>query len=756
MKHGHIKNLFFPFILFVTFLLAIIWIQTKERAHYIGQILQQVNQIIIDDHNLQNHLQNSVFDTDTETLIFHNEILLRDIQDLYDEIKNNFLHEHYELHMTEAILTGIQMRSDVIEDFKTHNATISNSLMWLRNLEDSGQIKSEEAWYFHRLLEGYYKRDLLDTMPVFAAFGDPLISQHLSVLYEHIILLNKIRFSLDYTRTDGLLEKLKKHYEIDYIELETRRNLLMWMFLGGILFSLILMLYLYTKERRSTHRTLQLTNELEQIFDALSSTNIVSKTDLEGRITYVNDTFCLVSGYTRDELIGKSHNIIRHKDTPKELFVNLWSTIQSGKVFNAIIKNRRKDGKAYYVESTIMPIKNESDEITEYLAIRTDVTALIKARDEAIAAEHFKDRFLSNMSHELRTPLNGIIGFTQLLEDKITESSHKKYLNIILQSSNQLLSIINDILDLSKIKSGKFELEKHPFNAYNALTQQLEPFSIQAKNKKIDFTTSIDIDDSVILNGDWTRISQILNNLLSNALKFTSEEGKVSFKATYNDGFLECKVADSGIGMDEKTIDRIFQPFIQADISTTREFGGTGLGLSITKELVELMDGEIDVYSKPGVGSRFTVRMALESKELSFQKPEMNTDPSLSFPQLSGHVLIVEDNETNRLLIISLIEAFGLSYESAADGQEAVELFEQDRFDLILMDENMPRLNGIEAMKQIRKLPGGTLPIIALTANVMQGDKERFLNEGMDAFMGKPILYQDLMETLQRYLPLKN
>jgi len=755
MNNGNIKNLLIPFILFVTFLLAIIWIQSKEKSRYVGQVLQQVNQIIIDDHNLQNHLQNSIFDTDTETLNFYNETLVKDTEDLYQNIKSNFLHGDFELYLTEAILTGIHMRSDVIDDFKTHNSTISNSLLWLRILEDSGQIKSEEAWYFHRLLEGYYKRDLLDTMPIFAKFGDPLISQHLFVLYEHIILLNQIRFKLDYTRTDGLLEKLKQHYESDFIKLEKRRNILMWMFIGGILVSIILILSFYSKERKSAHRSLQLKNELEQMFNALSTTNIVSKTNLLGHITYVNDTFCKVSGYTREELIGKSHNIIRHPDTPQEIFVKLWSTIQSGNVFNAMIKNRAKDGHPYYVESTILPIKDETGETVEYLAIRTDVTDLIEARDEAIAAEQFKDRFLSNMSHELRTPLNGIIGFSQLLLDKIHEATSKKYLNIILDSSNNLLSIINDILDLSKIKSGNFSLDISPFNIYGSMAHLLESFNIQFQNKKIDFTTSIDIQENTILQGDWIRISRILNNLLSNALKFTSEGGKVSFKATYSDGILECKVADSGIGMDEKTIEKIFQPFIQADISTTRQFGGTGLGLSITNELLNLMNGTIEVYSKPGIGSRFTVRIALQSKKSSIEISDKLITPLSDFPQFNGHILIVEDHETNRVLIENLISTFGLSYESAEDGQEAIERFQTTHFDLILMDENMPRLSGIKAMRKIRQLPGGELPIVALTANVMAGDKERFLNEGMDAFLGKPINYKELINTLERFLPLK-
>lgn len=755
MRNDKFQKLLIPFLLFLIFLLAIIWIQTQEKTRKTEKLLEQVNKIIIDDHILQNHLQNSIFDTDTETLNFYNQTLLADTEKLHHDIKSNFVSEYFELHITEAILSANRVRSDVIDDFKTHNATISNSLKWLRIQEENGKIKPEEAWFFHRLVEGYYNRDSLETMPVFVKFGDPLISQHLSILYEHILLVNELRLRLDYTRADGLLEKLRKHYEIDFQELESRRNLLMWMFIGGILSSLILVLYLYMQERKSAYRTLQLTNELEQIFDALSNTNIVSKTDLTGHITFVNDTFCEVSGYSREELIGQSHNIIRHQDTPKETFIELWKTIQNGNVFHAIIKNRTKDGSAYYVESTILPIKDETDETIEYLAIRNDVTALIQARDEAIAAEQFKDRFLSNMSHELRTPLNGIIGFAQLLEDKMTGSTSKKYLNIILQSSNHLLSIINDILDLSKIKSGKFSLDSQPFNAHSSLLQLMETFSIQAKSKNIDFTSDIEISETTVLNGDWIRISQIINNLLSNALKFTSEGGKVSFKATYTDGFLECKIADSGIGMDEKTIERIFQPFIQADISTTRQFGGTGLGLSITKELLELMDGNIDVYSKPGIGSRFTVRMSLESKEPLIENSE-ESNTFQSFPKLTGHILIAEDNETNRFLIASLIEAFGLSYQCAEDGQEAVDHFQKEHFDLILMDENMPNMSGIEAMKKIRKLPGGTLPIVALTANVMEGDKERFLNEGMDAFLGKPISYQDLIETLQNYLSLKD
>lgn len=756
MKKGNNAPLFMLFAIFITFLLALAWVQARNESQRIADYLNDISTIRSDDYNLQIQLQDSIFESDTDTLNYYNQVLLEDIFRLKQNIGRFTDHQDFEFVLIDSILSAQEVRQELIEDFKTHNAIINNSLNWLRYLGQNGQLHEKDLSLLHHLKDYYYGYIPIDKKSNFDLSSNGMIKRHMELLNDQIGEFQQIRLALDHTRSDGLLQRLNDHFQKKFDELDMRRFVLMWMFMGGIILSFGMVLYFYWKERQSASRLLKTANELEQVFDALSSTNIVSKTDLMGQITYVNDAFCLASGYSREDLVGKSHNIVRHQKTPKEVFTHLWSTIQDGKVFQMIIQNRTKSGDDYYVDSTIIPIRDETGDIFEYMAIRNDVTALIKARDEAIMAEQFKDRFLSNMSHELRTPLNGIIGFAHLLKEKSSDPTSKKYLNIILESSHNLLSIINNILDLFKIKSGKFSLDEHPFSPYESLSKLLEPFSIEGQAKSIDVSYSIDVPKTLTLNGDSVKISQIITNLLSNALKFTSKGGKVSFKASYHDGLLECKVADSGIGMDEQTIERIFQPFIQADISTTRAFGGTGLGLSITKELVELMKGEINVYSKPGVGSRFTVTMAIAPEIKNTGNAEEPPLSAQKFPQLSGHILIAEDDSTNCLLISSLLEAFGLSHECAEDGEEVVELFQKSSFDLILMDENMPQQSGVEAMKQIRKLPGGTLPIVALTANVMEGDKERFLKEGMDDFIGKPIMYTDLERTLLSYLSPKN
>ena len=378
----------------------------------------------------------------------------------------------------------------------------------------------------------------------------------------------------------------------------------------------------------------------------------------------------------------------------------------------------------------------------------------VKDRTQKLeVAMRAKSYFLANMSHEIRTPLNAIIGFVDVLyKDEQNEDKQKK-LKIINKSSHSLLTIINDILDFSKIESNKLLIEKNPLNIRDSFTDIVNLFTDKAREKEL--TLHIDIDDNLpkTMLGDIVRIKQIFSNLLSNAIKFSKDGSYVdiSIKFLKEENELYCSVKDYGIGIDANKVSDIFESFVQEDSSTTRKYGGTGLGLSISKVLVELMGGKIGVQSEFTIGSIFYFHLPL------IEVCEVHHEEELSknTVKLSGNILIVEDNKSNQMLMDILLDELGLNSVIVNDGVEAVDMMKAKgaEYDLILMDENMPNMNGIEATKIIRTLENvKNIPIIAVTANAIKGDREKFLEAGMDDYLSKPINATDLELTLRKYL----
>jgi len=473
---------------------------------------------------------------------------------------------------------------------------------------------------------------------------------------------------------------------------------------------------------------------------------IASSTDSLGIITNVTESFCDISGYTKEELIGKPHNIIRHKNMSSELFEELWNTIRSGKQWNGKIKNRAKDGSVYWVDTSIMAIKDKDNKIIGYESIRHDITA-----------QKVKEEFMANMSHELRTPLNSILGFSTILMRKQENPKEKELSRQINLSAKSLLNLINDILDLSKIHDSKFSISPFEFNAYENIEEFSHQFEGLTAQKSLSFTNTIDKSLQAIFFADISRINQITLNLISNAVKFTPENGEIKFSTSYKNNKLLIKVEDNGIGMSPSTADKVFKPFVQADGTTTRKYGGTGLGLSIVQSLVELMNGKIELISHEGKGTTITVTLPIEKreerKELISNKEEDSFDTK---ELLNSHILIAEDNRTNQMLLSMLLEEFGISCDIANDGVEAVEMYNPKLHSLILMDENMPNMNGLEAMKIIKeKYAEECGDIIAVTANVMAGDAARFLDLGMDGYISKPIDENELYKSLKKALNSK-
>ena len=475
----------------------------------------------------------------------------------------------------------------------------------------------------------------------------------------------------------------------------------------------------------------------------LFSDNVLaSSSNLEGNLTYVSQALCDMSGFTKEELLGQPNEVLIAPDTSKAKMNKLLNTINSGTIWNGEIKSRKKDGSYYWVTISILPDFDIDGNIIGFSSIRHDITS-----------EKAKEEFMANMSHELRTPLNAIIGFSSLLGRKLQDEKNLEFIQHINSSSKSLLALINDILDLSKIKDSKFTIEPYEFNAYDEMIEYTKRFEGLTAKKNLLFNNHISQKLKGDFFGDWIRISQIILNIISNSIKFTPENGTIIFDTDYKDNSLVLNISDNGIGMSKEVQDKIFKPFEQADGSTTRKYGGTGLGLSITQSLVELMNGKIELISHKGVGTTFTITLPLEKKQKIEEIQNIELCEEECEKILNTHLLVVEDNKTNQLLIKMLLEEFGSTCNIANDGVEAVTMYNPDIHKLVLMDENMPNMNGIEAMKILKnRYKERCTPIVALTANNMKGDEERFLKLGMDGYVSKPIDEEELFKVISRLL----
>lgn len=493
--------------------------------------------------------------------------------------------------------------------------------------------------------------------------------------------------------------------------------------------------------------------ELDNQKMALDEHAIVSIADVGGIITYVNDRFCSVSGYSRDELLGRNHRIIKSGEHPESFFEELWGTISSGKVWHGEIKNAAKDGTYYWVASTIVPFLNADGRPYQYIAVRTDITAdkenevaLKLASAEAESATKAKSEFLASMSHEIRTPMTGILGYSDMLLDERLSPENAEMVSKIKEATASLLTIINDILDISKIEAGKLEIEKidfRPTKIVNDVAQLFRQSGAADKRDKLLITTEIPDDFPDMIHADPTRLRQVLVNLVGNAVKFT-EQGSVTLKCIHDADhlMLHYEITDTGIGIDDDSQAKLFGDFVQADASISRQYQGTGLGLAICKRLVELMGGEIGVKSQQGMGSTFWFNLPYEPAKSDFVIETSQTYNAKKFTgSRSLSILVAEDNEINQTIIQSILGKMGHETTVAADGVEAVEAIEASDFDLVLMDIRMPKMSGPDATKRIRRMDGfkSAIPIIALTADVMADNRQSYMDVGMNDCVGKPI-----------------
>ncbi|MFT5247676.1 MAG: PAS domain S-box-containing protein [Gammaproteobacteria bacterium] len=493
-------------------------------------------------------------------------------------------------------------------------------------------------------------------------------------------------------------------------------------------------------------------------------TTIVSKTeyalfltDFEGDIFDINSRCEDLFGFTRDEFIGRNFSVFRHKalsEADDEIGVK---AMLENKFWTTEIELERKDGSIFIGYVSVGWIKKFEK---EYLIYRVkDITIekdreneLIEALRKAEEAVKMKSQFLATMSHEIRTPMNGVVGMTALLARTKLNGQQTNFVDTIKKSGENLLVIINDILDFSKIESGKIELDSHAFDLKEMLMDILDLLGPIAKSKLLDITLHISSNAPDTVVADSTRLKQVLINLLNNAIKFTPN-GNVCVQVDAIVGIdgklnLQFQVIDTGIGIPLNKVDTLFDSFTQVDSSTTREYGGTGLGLSICKELVELMGGEIRVISNGEKGSTFEFNVAYElASEVTLEATnlqELIDAQIISLNMESQKILIAEDNVINQKVALMMLEGLGGTADVVANGAEVLAKCKKENYDLILMDIQMPEMDGIEATEQLNRSMGDKRPyIIALTANAMQSDKDRCLNAGMNDFLSKPIILND-------------
>lgn len=520
--------------------------------------------------------------------------------------------------------------------------------------------------------------------------------------------------------------------------------------------------------------------ELRKLSRAVEQSPVtVVITDTTGAIEYVNPKFTQITGYTLDEARGQNPRILKTDVTPPEVYQELWSTIRTGKEWQGEFYNKKKNGEGYWESASISPITNTEGIITHFIAVKENITErkraeaeLQQAKEAAEAANRAKSAFLANMSHELRTPLNAILGFTRLMSRRARlPAEYQEYLTIICRSGEHLLTLINDILDLSKIEAGRMSLHETAFDLYRLLKDMEDMFQLRAKEKHLALVVDYSPNVPRHVQSDEVRLRQILNNLLSNAIKFTNQ-GRVTLTVSRKDDsprmnpdpgdypsavILRFSVEDTGPGIAPDELHRLFESFVQTTTGRQAQ-EGTGLGLAISRKFVQLMGGTITVQSQVGRGSVFAFEIPVKSVVIEAVQSREPTRvvTGLAPDQPVYRILAVDDQPDTRRLLVELLAPLGFDVREASNGQEAIDVWETWHPHLIWMDMRMPIMDGYEATRRIKFTPTGQATIVlALTASAFEEDREIVIAAGCEDFIRKPFREADIFEAMRKYLDLR-
>jgi PAS domain S-box-containing protein len=558
---------------------------------------------------------------------------------------------------------------------------------------------------------------------------------------------------------------------------------LFWGLVGMTTLTLVIIGWVLVLQRRVRQQKktihLKLKNEatLEQRYRELFETasDMICTYDLQGNFTAINQAGVDLIGYSAEEILQMNVSEILAPEHLEELYKRLERVALGGTIpayeIEIIAKNERRfilevNEHTIYLQGKAAGTHCIKRDITERKQIEEE---LKKTRDAAIESARLKSEFLANMSHEIRTPMNGVIGMTGLLLETPLTGDQREFAETIRSSGDALLTIINDILDFSKIEAGKLQFETLDFDLKSAVGGAVELLTEGAHEKKLAFASLIDKEVPTALRGDPGRLRQVLTNLIGNAIKFT-QHGQVTVRAekeseTDEIVVIRFTISDTGIGISQEVQRNLFQAFTQADGSTTRKYGGTGLGLAISKQLVELMGGEIGVTSEPGVGSTFwfTGRFAKQPESSAISQPIFLRTDKLQVVSPEGNtlrrksglqILLAEDNIINQKIAVRQLQNLGYRADAVANGREALEALGRIAYDLVLMDCQMPEMDGYEATTEIRRREGASKHtlIVAMTANVLEGDREKCIAAGMDDYISKPVNPKSLEEVLERLL----
>ncbi len=484
--------------------------------------------------------------------------------------------------------------------------------------------------------------------------------------------------------------------------------------------------------------------------------------DTEENIQFVNQSFCEMCGYPMEELLGKKASVLFVRGENNEMMETKNDLRRNGvsDAYEISVKNKRGEIKWWLISGA--PRFNEKGDLVGSIGIHLDITIqkqqeieLLEARTQAELSASAKQLFLANMSHEIRTPLNGILGMgRQLLKTRLNEKQ-KFFLDSINHAGEHLLVVINDILDISKIEAGKLTLETIGFELKEVIKHTVQVMQHRVEEKGLSLYTSVEETIAPVLLGDPYRLKQVMLNLVSNAIKF-SEKGNIRVECNLgvhdkSKQAINITVSDEGVGMEKEFLSKLFQGFLQEDDTVSRKYGGTGLGMSITRQLVEMMGGSIRVESEKGKGT--SVHLCIPFVTGSYKNlPAKEVSSADSSVLKNSRILLVEDNEINRLVVVTTLGYYGAEITETVNGEEAVNAVRNDDYDVILMDMQMPVMNGLEATRLIRGELKSDIPIIAFTANAIKGENEKCIDAGMNDYISKPFEEEDLVNMIAKWL----